>query len=274
MCRRDTDDPLVRTFLDRYRVNLLALPGTRVQCGSVYVQEGDNLTAPGALADLVEPAITLPDPYVEDRLPDLSGKWSARVEVGAGIGLLENFLTALGAAAAVDELKASVNRTRTREVAFRFREAGRESLSPTGLGQALVGRRFTESNPWVREGNRYFVVAAVIRSPSISVQGLDERSSAVDLGAGIATIADVDATVEVERASSSELVYRDRGGRALAIGVELYELRWDPRDSELEFSTPAGPLKLSGIEPGTAPDPVFIGKSEDILIAPRELSDR
>src|SRR4051794_33507524 len=76
MCRRDTQDDLVRMFLDRYTINLLSPPGDRVRCGSVYVKAGRSFTAPGELSELVEPPVTLPDPYLEKRIEDLSGSWS------------------------------------------------------------------------------------------------------------------------------------------------------------------------------------------------------
>src|ERR1700691_71927 len=134
MCRRDSTDVLVRNFLDHYQVNLLSMPGGRVGCGSVYIKEGKRVTAPGSLSDLVEPAITLAEPYHEPDLADLSGTWSGSVSLNLGIGLLHNFLTALGAAGLINKLKASVQPTSVKNIAFRFREVSRDSLSPISLG--------------------------------------------------------------------------------------------------------------------------------------------
>jgi len=270
MCRRDTNDVLIRRFLDRYQVNLLSMPGRRVQCGSVYIKEGGRLAAPGSLNDIVEPKITLEKPFVEDQLPDLSGTWSDAVSVNVGLGLMENFLTAIGAVGVIDELRASVRRSNTRNIAFRFEHVSRESLSATGLGAALAGRRLSRSNPWIREGNQYYAVAAVLRSRSLSIQGRDEQDSAVDLGAGLATVVDTEVGVEVQRKSESELVFSGRD--ALAIGVELYELRWHEDEQELAFHTVKGTLPLRGIEEREPPDPVFIGDEENVLIAPEELA--
>jgi hypothetical protein len=268
MCRRDTTDPLVRMFLDRYRMNLLALPGRRVRCGSVYIKHGRGVTAPGDLAGIVEPRISLPAPFFEDRLPDLSSSWSGKVTVTAGLGLLETFLTALGAASLVDELRGSVTRTHSRSLAFRFRQASRESLSPTALARALEGCRFTEGNAWIRKGNRYFAVAAVVSSPSISVQGRDAREAVVDLGAGLATVGKLEGEVRAERQTETELLYRAE--KPLAVAVELYELRWDDDRGQLMFNTPKGPLPLVGVADDEPPDPVLIGDDEDAFIAPVE----
>jgi hypothetical protein len=275
MCRRDTNDVLVRKFLDRYQVNLLSMPGRRVGCGSVYIKEGQRITAPSLLSEIIEPALTLGTPFVENDLADLSGTWSGSVSLGVGIKLLSNFLNALGAAGLIDKLQASVKETSVRNVAFRFKGVSRESLSPAGLGTALVGHRLMQSHPWVKEGNQYYAVASVLRSGSISIQGRDKQDSAADLGAGVATVADVDATVQVERESESDVTYHGR--IPLAIAVELYELRWDAGRQVLVFQTPRGPLPILGLRDDEPPDPVFVGDDEAAFIdvaEPEPGSDR
>ncbi len=264
MCRRDTNDVLIRKFLRDYQVNLLSMPGRRVRCGSVYIKQGKRITAPGLLSEIIQPELALESPFVEDDLAGLSGTWSGSVSLTVGIRLLSNFLAVLGAGGLIDKLQASVKETRVRSVAFRFKKVSRESLSPAGLGTALVGHRLVQANPWVKEGNQYFAVASVLRSASISIQGRDEQDSAVGLGAGVATVADVDAKVQVEQASDSEVTYR--GHEPLAIAVELYELSWDTDRRELVFQTPRGPLRLLGLQDDEPPDPVFVGDDEDAFI--------
>jgi hypothetical protein len=236
MCRRDTNDVLIRRFLDRYQVNLLSMPGRRVRCGSVYIKQGKRLTAP--------------------------------VSLKVGISLLSNFLNALGAAGLIDKLKASVQETNARNVAFRFTKVSRESLSPVGLGEALVGHHLNQSNAWVKQGNQYFAVTAVLRSRSISIQGRDDQDSAAGLGAGVATVADVDGKVQVKRESDSDVTYSGRD--PLAIAVELYELRWDAGRQELVFNTPRGPLRILGLQETDPPDPVFVGDDQDAFIEAEE----
>ncbi|HEX6519037.1 MAG TPA: hypothetical protein VF070_03365 [Streptosporangiaceae bacterium] len=268
MCRRDTTDVLIRKFLDEYQVNLLSMPGRRVRCGSVYIKEGKRITAPGLLSEIVQPELALESPFLEDDLADLSGTWSGSVSLSVGIKLLSNFLNALGAAGLVDKLQASVKETSARNIAFCFKEVSRESLSATGLGTALVGHRLRSSHPWVKKGNRYFAVASVLRSASISIQGRDKQDAAAGLGAGVATIADVNARVQVDRDSDSDVTYRGRD--PLAVAVELYELRWDTGLQELVFLTPRGPLRILGLQEDEPPDPVFVGDNEDAFIDAEE----
>jgi len=270
MCRRNTSDELIRRFLDDYHVNLLSMPGRRVQCGSVYIKEGKRLTAPGLLSEIIEAELTLPSPFAEDDLSDLSGTWSDSVSLSVGIKLLSNFLTALGLGGLLDKLQASAMETNARNMAFRFKKVSRESLSPAGLGTALIGHHFRVGHPWVKDGNQYFAVASVLRSASISIQGRDRQDTAVGLGAGLATVADVDAKVEVKEEDDHALTYRGRD--PLAIAVELYELRWDSGRQELVFQTPRGPLHILGLQEDEPPDPVFVGDNEDAFIEAEEPS--
>ena len=267
-CRRDTKDVLARMFLDRYRVNLLVMPGRRVHCGSVYIQQGKQVTTPGELTDIVEPHVNLGEPFVEDQLPDLSGTWSDSVTASLGIQLLENFLAALGAAGLIDQLKASVKQSNARKVAFKFDSVSRESLSPIALGTALAGCHLAKSNPWVQDGNRYYAVAGVLRSASLSVQGWNEQGSTVDLGVDVATVADINGGFEVKKQGKDELSYCGR--EALAVGVELYELRWDKQQQQLTFHTQKGPVPVIGMEESDLPEPVFI--DEDAFIDAEEVS--
>jgi hypothetical protein len=268
MCRRNTSDELIRRFLDDYHVNLLSMPGRRVQCGSVYIKEGKRLTAPGLLSEIIQPELILPSPFAEDDLSDLSGTWSDSVSLSVGIKLLSNFLTALGLGGLLDKLQASAKETNARSMAFRFKKVSRESLSPAGLGTALIGHHFRPGHPWVKDGNQYFAVASVLRSASISIQGRDKQDTAVGLGAGLATVADVDAKVEVKEEDEHALTYHGRD--PLAIAVELYELRWDAGRQELIFQTPRGPLRILGLQEDEPPDPVFVGDDEDVFIDAEE----
>ena len=98
----------------------------------------------------------------------------------------------------------------------------------------------------------------------------DRQDTAVGLGAGLATVADVDAKVEVKEEDDHALTYRGRD--PLAIAVELYELRWDSGRQELVFQTPRGPLHILGLQEDEPPDPVFVGDNEDAFIEAEEPS--
>ena len=167
MCRRDSTDVLVRNFLDHYQVNLLSMPGGRVGCGSVYIKEGKHVTAPGSLSDIVEPAITLDEPYHEPDLADLSGTWSGSVSLNLGIGLLHNFLTALGAAGLINKLQASVQPTSVKNIAFRFAEVSRARTA--GVRATPRPKKTTPAHG--RSGRQSSVLGNASPSPSHESQG-------------------------------------------------------------------------------------------------------
>jgi hypothetical protein len=262
MCKRSKPDRLAKIFLRRYRMNLLSLPGNRVRCGSVYIKQGKSLTAPGDLADIVEPALALPNPYVEEDLPDLRGTWSETVKTGVSLKLLADFLAALGAPALIDKLQAGVQRGDIHSFSFRFADAVRESISPTNLANTLEKHRFRAGNAWVKDGNRYYVAAAVVRSPSITIRAHDEQDRALDLGAGVAGVGSGNVTVSRDSDDQNALVYR--GKEPIGFAVELYELHTD-KSGELAFKTSDGVLKIVGFDDNERPESAFLGDDDEMI---------
>ena len=60
MSRRDSEDPLLRAFLDAYKLNLLAIPRENAQVGDVYVHTKDGVSVPGSLQYILTPEFVLP----------------------------------------------------------------------------------------------------------------------------------------------------------------------------------------------------------------------
>lgn len=230
MCKRRQShrDPLVDLFLRKYKVNLLPLPIETAQCGQLYVQRpAATLGAvPGSIAELVTPAVTLPEPSIGEQLADVAGERSSGVPVKLGLKLLGNFLTALGVPPRlIDNVHAGYEHSVSHTLHFAFRDATRDAMDPFSIGTALIDHRFNAGHPWVGPGNRYFISAGVIRSGSISIDAEDERSDQVDLGLEALKLAGLDASISVQRHESGTMTYG--GDKRLAIGVELYDLRFD-----------------------------------------------
>src|SRR5262245_39567875 len=120
MCKRTTADPLVRIFLDTYRVNLLAVPRADARVGDLYVRTGKTTSSPGFLGHLVGKSFELPTVAEGERLPTLGGLVSDAVAADAGLGLLDGFLAALGAGDLGVKAQASYRAERTRSVRFRL----------------------------------------------------------------------------------------------------------------------------------------------------------
>lgn len=245
MCKRkNPTDPLVRRFLETYNVNLLPLPRKNATPGEIYVQTGRKVkAAPGGMSELIEPAVELPAP-VSEQLPDMRGVVSKKVERDFGLGLLGNFLVAVGVPPGiVDNVKAGYKQSGTAKVAFEFDEVTRDVLDPLAIGSALVDHRF-KRHPWVSEGNRYFVAAGFVRSPSITIQAEDASQHGVELGVEALKVLEASGAVSAEQAGEGTVVYKDAGAGSLAIGAELYELSWDDEHGFL-MGGQKGPVGLA-----------------------------
>jgi hypothetical protein len=263
MCKRSTDDPLVRAFLDDYGINLLRVPRENACCGDLYVKTGRSVSGPGDVAELFDPAVRLPRPRRNERLADLSGKRSTKIDLKVGIGLLDAFLAAIGAAGVLSKLKASFDLHRVGSVSFAFRDATRDSVDPLKLGTALGQSRLKTDHPFVQPESEYFVTAAVVRTPSISVMLDDDRSQSVDLGADAVHAISVEAGISGEHSSSGEITFA--GTTPLAIGVQLYSMRFDAQTGKLSMAAVDRAQRVGARPP--KPAPAFVAEDDEALLS-------
>lgn len=257
MCTRKSPDPLVRAFLDRYGLNLLSIPRKNVMCGDLYVASGALVSTPGSLSRLLVPAPVLPAPVTGEELADLTGVVSKAVSGDLGFGVLKNFLSALGALGLMSSLKAAYQSNNTSAIHFRFRDATRDYVDPMALGTAIKHSRFDRTHPFVADDNNYFLVAGVVRTPSISIVAEDARENAVNIDVGALKLAAANAGVDLKHTATGEVTYA--GQEKLAIGVELYELVHDKEQDRLLLKIPKKPPRtLRGSRQRAVP-PAFIG---------------
>lgn len=257
MCKRTEPDPLLRLFVDEYNLHLLAIPRENAAVGDVYVHDGTRTSAPGNLAHLLTPAFTMPGTVVGEQLADVAGTISRGVDVSVGLGLLEGFLAALGAGAVIGEAKAEFARANARSLRFRFGDATRDSVDPLLLGRELAGHSVRRDNAMYDKRNRYYLVTAVVRSPSIGVTAETDRSTRASVDLQALAVADVGSEVSVSASRQGEIVFA--GTKRLAFGVELYELV-DPGESgSLRLRAPESAVRVRGRTREPIPEPAFIG---------------
>lgn len=269
VCKRTDEDPLVRYFVDEYHLNLLAHPREGAAVGDLYVQDKHGITAPGHIAGLLVPAPALDLRPRTETLAGLGGKLSRRISFTVGVGLLENFLLALGVGGVLSALKLGYTKEGTATVRFRFDRAQRESVDIGLLARSLAKSTFDASSPLVNPGNRYYLVAAVVRTPSLSVVAENAGQQAVEIGAEVLATVNASTGLDARRSSSGEVTFE--GERPLAIGVEVYELLYDEKAGKLRMSNPEGALALRGDKPsGRAAGPAVMGDPDgDALVAVR-----
>jgi hypothetical protein len=258
---RNTDDPLMRYFLDKYYLNLLSLPRENVAVGDIYVLDGKKVFPPaGKIMDFIEPPLELPSVTKGENMPDVSGIVSKGVSIKMGMGFLEGFLNAMGAFGIVTKIQAEYEAKKMNVIKFRFAHITRDYMNAMALGGKLIRHQLMEDHPFYDEGYRYYVVTAVIRTKSISIIGEGDQTKSGTVKVGAIKIADVSTGVSVEESSGGEVTFI--GEKNLVFGVELYELSYDSKRKKLKYKIPSGAIKVRNkSEPLVKP--AFIGGPED-----------
>ena len=268
MCRRTTEDPLVRSFLDTYGLNLLARPREDVAIGDVYMYGDGRVSIAGSVTHLLEPKPEMPRRNLNEQMADIRGKASDAVSFHAGIGLLESFLTALGPSQVISKVRAGYETANTHALRFRFAAATRDSVDPSELGGSLRGSKLIEDHPLYHEDHSYYLVTGIARTPSLSVVAEDKSGDSVDLAVGLMHVADASTGVSAEATGKGEVTYK--GDKQLAFGVELYELYCDNKRGRLRMRAPRNAFRVLADEPDSDEpliEPAFVGGPEgDILI--------
>jgi hypothetical protein len=262
VCKRSTTDPLFRMFLDRYGLNLLSIPREKAAVGDLYVFDGRRTSAPGNVSYFLDSPVELPSPTKGEHMADVAGEISDGVSLKAGLGFLEGFLAALGAAGVVGNVRAGYEGRKAESLRFHLDDATRDFVDTLQLGRALAGRRLAQDHPMWSESNQYFLVTAVARTRSITVIAKDDRSRAVDVDVDALKVATASTDVSVERSSDVGVTYR--GARRLAFGVELLKLSFDPARQSIVLSIPEEGVPVRSGD--LAPDPQlgrdFIGSPD------------
>jgi hypothetical protein len=259
MCKRNTTDPLVRTFLDKFGLTLLLIPRERAAVGDLYVKQRNRILPPGQIGDFLQPAITLP-PAKHEALAQLSGVLSQKVSFSIGIEFLEGFLSVLGAFPLVDSARFQYQRSGVESLSFRLTDCTRTFVDLVTMGTRLSGRRPDTTHPLWRKGSRYYVTVAVVRSPSLNVRAERSDGSAPKIDISALHVAGASASVSVHQTGAAELKYQ--GKRQLAIGVEVVELLFDHAGG-LRFGAQKNALALRDDAP---PPRTFLGDDDNAFV--------
>ena len=166
ICKRDTDDPLLRLFVERYHLHLLAIPRAGAEVGDLYVESGGRIGVPGRLGGILEPDFTLPVVRMGERLADIEGKLTREVETGMGATIAESLLSGLGLPMG---LGAKTTIKRASGIEFRFHEVLRDSIDVFALGRALTGHTLAPDHPAVGADARLYLTTAVVRTAAITI---------------------------------------------------------------------------------------------------------
>jgi hypothetical protein len=264
MLKRNTDDQLVRTFIDRYNVHLLSVPRSNAFVGDLYRYDGNQVNAPGNIRYFLEPAFEISNITTGETMADISGIISKGTETNIGLEFLEVFLMAIGGGGIIGNVRTSYKSKNTHKLKFRFAEVTRDYTDPYWLSEEISDHTIKKDSAMYGEGYRYFLVTAVVRSPSINIIAEDEQMRGVDVDVKAIQVAGVSAGVSVEKAGKGELTFK--GKQSLAFGVELYDLLYDTQENRFRFNTVTETVKLrdKGTEiTRTDIKPAFIGDPQE-----------
>src|SRR4051812_17312758 len=106
--KRNSNDPLVKLFFDKYGFNLLSIPREKVQIGDIYIKDQDSsgpLSNAGNISNFLTPEFKVPDAIYDETMADVSGTISSDISANAGLQFLESFLNALGGGAFGTQIK-------------------------------------------------------------------------------------------------------------------------------------------------------------------------
>src|SRR5882724_11537662 len=96
VCKRTSDDPLLKAFLDKYHLNLLSVPRDGSRIGDLYVHANGRTSSPGNVSHFLKPQLELPEVKADEHMADVQGMATNAVAFSIGLGLLEGFFAALG----------------------------------------------------------------------------------------------------------------------------------------------------------------------------------
>jgi hypothetical protein len=262
--RRNSDDPLVKAFLDRYHLNLLSIPRENAAVGDLYVRNpnDERLSTPGRIEDFLVPTLEIPHIINDEIMADVSGQVSNTVSADLGLQFLEGFLNALGTQAVGTRIRAYFRSKNTKTMNFQFGNATRDYVNPSSL--SLGGYKVKEENVLYAPGRRFYIVTGVARSNSISIIAQGENQKTLDMNAQAPMIAGGSANISVENISGGKVIFK--GQKKLAFGVELYELVYNTVTKRLMFDLVTEAFSVrKGEETGTRKvmKPAFVGPTQE-----------
>lgn len=261
--KRNSKDPLLQMFLDKYHLNLLSIPREQSEVGDLYVYDGKKVSAPGKLSYFIDGKLIMPKEEKGEVMADVVGTLSFGIAFNLGFGLLEGFLSALGASSVVTKVRAGFEKENTSQVKYRFTKATRDSVDVIQMGASLMGKALKTGHPLYDEDNRYFLVTGVARTPSISIVAESQAGKSINLDLEALKIGELSPSLKAEKTGEGELTFS--GDKSLAFGVELLEIAYNAGKNRIDLKMLSDAIKLRG--PGQPHMQMvghaFIGGEED-----------
>jgi hypothetical protein len=222
------EDPLLQIMMKEYQVNLLSVPREKSSLGDVYIREGNNkrLSFPSQISSFLEPHFQMPPPKSDEEFGNnVSGTTSDRVDASMGLEFLEGFLNVLSMGNFGTKVRAYFEQKGTQKVSFSFADATRDSVDPELLRSELGRYHVKEDSNLSEEGQRYYIVTGLAKSPSISIIAEGENQKKLDIDAKAGGISTISSDVSIQKSQEGKIIFN--GQKRLVFGVELCELEYN-----------------------------------------------
>lgn len=224
--KRNTRDPLMRTFLDKYKLHLLALPSQETLIGQICVYREEDLIGRDSMTLFLEQDYQIP-PVTSTKMGDIEGKLSQAVSIDIGLGLLENFLSSFGIGSVIQKVHLDFQSRSVHTLKFAFDDTLRNTISVVKIAKDLIGKTFAvkENHPLFSETNKYYLVTGEARTTSLSIEARNQNQQTLDFDIEVWKTIDVSGERSIKKLNEDRVVFK--GEYSLAFGTELHELNYD-----------------------------------------------
>ncbi len=220
------NDPVL-TYLAPFGFNVVRLPLGGLRPGTVLVGEKKELSRLAEVIDLI--VSDDPPPVIRDKTPAaiLMGRRTGTFDIGVGLGVLENLLSAVG----IDAPKLRATLDSVDSIAFDFEGSSVWSLDLLDLGRFLSSGTIDNSNTVTqhfvsKHGAIAYIITDLLVSSMLSVAFSKKDSR--DLSLDISALKDaVSVDVTVKSASKSSTTVWFEGDMELAFGFRALKTQLD-----------------------------------------------
>lgn len=269
------ESEILEYFVKKNKFHLLSIPREYASIGDIYSYNDREASEYGSLTDLLEPQFEIPQIRKDEVMADISGKISKGVSLSFGMKLLGGFLGVFGGSGIISAVQAGYESKATRFVKFSFSEITRDSVNVNLLRRKMSGHKIADGEEINGSDNKYYVVTAVVKSPSVNISAEDANSRSLDVNVEAAKMANASGKVSIENAREGEVVYK--GDKSIVFGIELYQLDYDNENKSFrmhevtkttyvrDIENKETPIRQKVIEPAVIKDPEK-GEDDGFLI--------
>jgi hypothetical protein len=256
-------DPAV-SYLNAFGYNVIRLPRTGIDPLQVLTGKPGSLQVLGALSDFVVGGPVAPAITRDGAAPDISTKATQKMELAAGLGVVNQLLTSLGAIGG--SIDAEYNAAS--KVQVLFRNVLQDSVLPMAIIKYLQAST-PDAGPilleWLKQAGSAYCITDTIKSDSFVVRAFDSHD--VKLALNVSGIAKVlGGKVSVSPSSEHENALCYEGTTKLNFGFRVVAFGLVPDENgDLRFRLQqvANPVVLKGVAPAEAgPGFVLLGEGE------------